>query len=313
MPALTLNLNKLWTFEAVARLGSFTAAARELHISQPAVTVQVRELEAYFGVTLIQRGRRGALLTPDGEVLYGYARQVVTAALAAQQAVAGARELAGGTLPLVATPTAASYVLPAVLRAFTARYPGVHLQLLVLNSRDALASLADLRVDLGVMPGEMSDARLVTVPFFEDRLVLAVHPGHRLAGHRSIAVRQLQGERMIFRERGSGTRALIEAELRRAGVRVRPVMELASNEATLEAVAAGQGVALVSAEMARRAVETGRLAAVDVRDVRLRRTFWFVFRRDRAHYPTIRAFIQTGQSVMRSTRGLARPATPPDS
>src|SRR5687767_6447060 len=298
MPAM--NLNRLVTFEAVARLRSFTAAARELALSQPAVSVQIRELERHFGLSLLdRRRRRGLVLTSDGEVLYGYARRMLDTAREAEQAIAGARELQSGSLSLVATPTAASYALPAVLGEFKSRYPGVHVRLLVLNSQEALAHLAGLHADLGVMTGAIRDRRLRTVPFFEDELVLALPPGHRLAGRRSVDVTHLAGERMIVRERGSATRALIESEFRRAGVRLQTTMELASNEATLQAVAVGNGCAIVSAAMARRAAEARRIAAVRVRGVALRRTFRFAFPAERAHYPTIQKFIETGRRAMR--------------
>ncbi len=301
---LHLNLNKLRAFEAVARLRSFTAAAEELGVSQPAVTVQVRELERFFGLPLIDREKRRRVeLTRDGEVLYSYARQIMTAALEAEQALAGARQLASGTLPLVATHTAASYFLPPVLGAFRTRYPGIHVRLLVLNTEQALSHLLGLHADLGVMPAQTRDPRLVAVPFFEDRLVLAVSARHPLAQRRAVDVQSLRHERMIMREKGSGTRALIESEFRRAGVEIEATMELASNEATLEAIAAGHGVAVVSAEMVRRDVEARRIVALEVRGVTLRRTFWFVSHRERAHYPTVRQFIETGQRVMsRGTR-----------
>jgi LysR family transcriptional regulator, low CO2-responsive transcriptional regulator len=300
-----LNLNQLRTFEAVARLASFTAAARELAISQPAVTVQVRELESHFGLPLVDRSRaaraagRAVLLTREGESLYRYATQIVTAARQAEQAIRGARGLESGRLPLVATATAASYFLPPVIREFKRRHPGVAVQLLVLNSQEALARLRALQADLGVMTGEIRDARLVTVPFFEDRLVLAVAPGHRLARRRSVPARDLAGEPLITRERGSATRALIEAEFRRAGVTLEAAMELASNEATLQIVAAGHHAAVVSAEMARREVEAGRIVALPVRGVNLSRTFWFAFPKERAHYPTIQEFIDAARRAPR--------------
>jgi DNA-binding transcriptional LysR family regulator len=295
-----MNLNRLVTFEAVARLRSFTAAARELALSQPAVSVQIRELERHFGLSLLdRRRRRGVVLTSDGHVLYGYARRMLETAREAEQAVAGARELQSGSLALVATPTAASYALPAVLAEFKSRYPAVHMRLFVMNSQEALAYLTGLQADLGVMTGTVRDRRVRTVPFFEDELVLALPPGHRLASRRSVDVSQLAGERMIVRERGSATRELVESEFRRAGVRVEITMELASNEATLQAVASGNGCAVVSAEMVHRETEARRIVAVRMRGVALRRTFWFAFPAERAHYPTINKFIEIGQRAMR--------------
>ncbi len=297
---LEINLNKLRTFEAVARLGSFTAAARELAISQPAVTVQVRELETQLGIPLLDRARgRKVMLTGEGETLLGYARQIVTAARQAQEALGGARALESGRLPLVATGTAAAYVLPPVIDEFRRRYPGVHVHLLVLNSAQALGRLRAREADLGVMTGEIADRRLVTLPFFEDRLVLVVAPGHRLARRRSVHARDLAGEALIVRERGSATRTLIESEFRRASVPVRAAMELGSSEATLELVAAGRHAAVISAAMARREVQAGRLVALAIRGVSLTRTFWFAYPRERAHYPTIREFIETGRRTVR--------------
>lgn len=161
----------------------------------------------------------------------------------------------------------------------------------MLNSREALARIVALRADLGVLTGTVRDPRLVTMPFFEDRLVVVVSARHPLARQRAVHVRRLGGERMILREKGSATRARVESEFRRVGVAIASTMELASNEATLQTVGRNHGIALVSSEMVRREVEAGRIAALEVRGVSLRRTFWFVCRRERSHYPTITQFI----------------------
>lgn len=294
-----LDLNKLTTFDAVARLGSFTAAAHELSISQPAVSIQIRGLEHHFGVPLLHRGRRGgARPTTDGEKLHAYVRRILSAAAEAEETLLGSRPLRSGRLLLVATGTAASYVLPPVLGEMKTRHPGLRVQLLVRNSQDALAVLLGGEADLGVLTGPVRDRRLQAQPFFEDDLLLAVAPGHRLARRRSVAVRELAGEPLILREPGSATRALVESELRQAGVRFETTMELASYEATLQAVVAGVGAAIVSSVVLRRDVEARRLVALRVRGVTLRRTFSFVSSVDGAEPLAVQRFKETARRLI---------------
>jgi DNA-binding transcriptional LysR family regulator len=293
-----LNLNRLRTFEAVARLESVTAAARELALSQPAVTVQLRELERGLGAALLDRGRgRRVALTHDGERLAAYARQIVSLAREAERAMG--RDAVGGRLPLVATPTAASYLLPRVIGEFQRRHPRVQIELRVVNSREAVARLRAREADVGILTGAVSDPRLIASPFVEDRLVLAVGARHRLARRRAVAARELAGLPLIMREQGSATRALIESELRRVGVRPEVAMEVASAEATLRLLAAGPHAAVLSAEIVRRDVEAGLLAALTIRGVRLRRTFWLAVPRERAEDPTVRALLEAARAVIR--------------
>lgn len=299
---MPLNLHQLRVFEAVARTGSFSKAARELSITQPAVTFQIRQLEAQRGVALFERIRRRPGLTQAGQTLYQYAQRIFALAEEAEQALEHARGLKAGRLRLIASLTAAAYYLPPVVAAFKRRYPGIQVQLVVDNSHRVAERILSLADDLGVLTGEPKDPHLVLEPFCEDPLVLIVHPQHPWARRRTVSLRELAAQPFILREPGSATRALIESRMAADGIGLRVTMELGSNEAIKRTVELGNGVTLISAAIVRREVEAGRLAMLRVRGPGLVRRFYFAYHRERRDSPLIRALLE----IVRERRG--RPA-----
>lgn len=300
---MPLNLHQLRVFEAVARTGSFSRAARELSITQPAVTFQIRQLEEQRGVALFERIRRRPGLTQAGQTLYQYAQRIFALAEEAEQALELARGFKAGRLRLIASLTAAAYYLPPVVAAFKRRYPDIQVQLLVDNSRRVAERILALVDDLGILTGEPQNPDLVLEPFCEDPLVLIVPPQHPWAKRRAVSLRDLGDQPFILREPGSATRALVEGRMAAHGLALQVAMELASNEAIKRAVEMGTGVTLISAAIVRREVEARRLAMLRVREPGLVRRFYFAYHRERRESPLIRAFLE----IARRPSGL-----PPD-
>lgn len=304
-----LNLNQLRVLEALGRTGSFTRAAGLLFVTQPAVTAQIRQLEQQCGTKLFERLRRSAQLTPAGETLFRYAQRIFALAAEAEQSLELARQLKTGRLRLVASLTAAAYYLPDLMTAFHERNPGIQLQLTAANSLTVAQRIRDFVDDLGVLSSSADDPNLVLTPLCEDPVVLIVPPRHRWARKRSLSIHTLEGQPLVLREPGSGTRALIESCLTKHRVTVRPLMELASNEAIKRTVERGNALALISAAVVQREAHAHRLAIVRIREPGLLRRYSLVYHRERRESPVLRAMLAVCETI-RPPRSRAPVGTP---
>lgn len=298
-----MNLTQLRAFEAVARTGSFSRAAEALAVTQPAVTMQIRELERDCGVQLFERIRRAPRLTEPGRVLQDYARRIFSLLDEARVRLEGARALTTGHLRIVAGPTGASYAAGFVA-AFHDRYPGIRVALSVDTSGRVAERVATLADDIGLLGEEQRDARLARVAFCDDPLVVITAPGHPWARRRSVSVRALAEVALITREAGSTTRVFVEARLGAAARRLRIGMELGSNDAIKRAVELGTGVAIVSREIVRSEVRAGTLRVLGIREPGFVHRIDLVYHKDRAEAALIAAVREL--APLRKVRDTAR-------
>jgi DNA-binding transcriptional LysR family regulator len=297
-----VNLGQLRTFDAVARSGSFSAAARALRVTPAAVSLQIRLLERACGVRLFERVGRRILIAPAGRVLRDYSQRMFALERDAERALDDVRGLATGTLRIVSSGTAATYCLAPLWTAFQRRYPGIHVQLSLENSQRVTERLLALEDDVGVLGIEAPPRELVLETLIEDPLVVVVPPRHPWARRGSVGLGALGGQALILREPGSASRRLLEQRLAEAGVRYRPVMEIASNELIKRAVELGMGIAILSAAVVDREVKYGILRAVSIADKRFIRPLYVAFHRERASMPAIQALV----ALAREFRGQAR-------
>lgn len=237
-----MRLTQLRSFHAVATAGSFTRAAESLHVSQPTVTTQVRQLEDLYKVELFHRTGRRVRATEIGERLLQLSRQIFGLEAESVQLLRDAGELRSGHLRVAAV--GPSHVTK-MLVAFNQRY-GIKISVSTGNSQDVLDRLLDYSADVGVLAQVFRDKRFVSVPYSEHPVVIFSSTTHRFARRRSIRTAELQGEKLILRELGSTTRKAIESALKAGHVEPDVVMEVASREIIREAVAQGVGVAAVS-------------------------------------------------------------------
>jgi DNA-binding transcriptional LysR family regulator len=238
-----MNLHHLSVFLAVAESGSLTAAADRLHVSQPALSRELRALEGRLGVTLFERHARGMRLTEAGEVLRRYAERLFELEQAAEAAM---REIAGarlGRLSIGASNTIGTYVLPRVLAAFRKERPRVQVALFVGNTEQVSQGVEDMRFMLGFIEGPLHFDGLHATRFQEDEIVPVAAPNHPLLRRRRLSVGDLSGEALLMRESGSGTREVIEATLRQHHIIQGQTMEFGNTEALKRAAVHGGGIA----------------------------------------------------------------------
>jgi DNA-binding transcriptional LysR family regulator len=269
---MALNLHLLRLFAAVAAEGSFSRAAEVLHVSQPAVSRGVREFEAQLGTRLLERGAGGVSLTAEGAALMRHAGALFAAERAAEEDVAAWRGLARGSLTVGASTTIATWFLPPLLAAFQAAHPAIELRLRIANTAAIAEALLARELEVALVEGPVDQPGIQGQPWREDRMVLiagAPHPLARAGGVLDPA--SLAPERIILRERGSGTRDVADAALAALGVSPAATLEVGSTEMIVQVVAAGLGVAIVSLAAARDQMALGRLVALRVRGLAVSR------------------------------------------
>jgi len=285
-----MPLVPLETFHLVARLQSFTEAARRLGISQPAVTQQIRRLERSLGQRLFDRAGRGITVTEPGQTLDGYAQRIFHLVDAARDAMDNLAGLRTGHLRVGASRTAGAYYIADLLDRFKALYPGVRVSLSVGNSEAILAKLLDFSLHMGLVAGPCDSPHLVSRPLIRDRLHAILPPGHRLANNRVVTARDLHQYPMIVREPGSATRRLIEQAFADRGLTVTVAMELESNEAIKSAVADRIGLGIMAHAAVAQDLSTKRLIARPLRPP-IYLDFSLAYHRDRSASPVVAAFL----------------------
>ncbi len=266
---------RLRVFRAVAAHLNFRIAAEELLLTQPAVTQQIKALEAEVGAALFNRTGGRVSLTPAGMALAPFAEGLRRLAGEARDAVAAAAGTTTGALAVGASQTIGQYLLPRLIAGFLETAPGTTVTIYGGNTQQVLDELRGRRIDLALIEGPALGADLRVTPFMEDHLVCVVPPGHPWADQ-EISVGELRSATLLNREQGSGSRRILEAALEAAGVKVRELnlgMVFDSTEGLLSAVEAGLGVAFCSRWAVRNQLALGSLRVVRVRGLKLGRMF----------------------------------------
>ena len=304
---------RLRAFAAVARQRSFSRAAEELFVSQPAVSKHVASLEAELGTQLVVRGRRGATLTPAGELLADYVLRAEALLANAARALAAGEDGASGTLSLAASGIPGTYLLPELLGRFAEEHPGVVVDFQLSTSGGALELVRAHRAELAVVGGFVVPPELESESLVDDEVVLVGPPA--LAGRR-LRARELEGLTWISREEGSATRAAVEAARWEIGLHAVRALELPSWEAVKRAVASGAGIAAISRVAIDLELRAGVLAVLDVPRWQVTRTISVVTARDVPLTPPAARFLDLVRSSfadgdeLAPNSNLPAPATP---
>lgn len=265
---------RLKLFRAVAKQLNFRRAAEELCLTQPAVSLQIKTLEQSLGVQLFDRSGARIALTPAGSVLSKYAgkiEQLETEALAALAQFADGQR---GELRIGASLTIAQYILPHLLGAFQQQHPQVRPYVTTCNTEQVLEALVARAVSVGFVEGPTLRRDVRTEVFLEDEIVLMVPPAHEWSERGSVDPEELKQERVLLRERGSGTRRVVEMALGKRGIKVKDLslgMELDSTEGIITAVEAGLGIGFASLWSVSKELQLGSLRRVPIRGVRITR------------------------------------------
>lgn len=288
---VNLTLVQLQTLVRLAEVGNFTRVAEELHLTQPAVTQQIRTLERQLGVRLVDVAGRRPFLTEGGRFLAERAREILANEAALEREMREFALAQAGELRVGATLTIGSYSLPSILARFRERHPGVTIQVEIANTETMVRLVSQGALSLALIEGPLTDERFDVEVFQEDHLVLAVPPDHPFAAAPAVSVSELAGQPFIWREAGSGTRAAVKELLQAHGVAVRSVVELPSSEGAARAVEAGLGVSILSRLIVQDAVARGAIKALSLDDADLTRTFRVITLRGRTLSPAARAFM----------------------
>lgn len=295
---------RLQVFHTVARLLSFTKAAESLHMTQPAVTFQVRQLEEYFNTRLFDRTHNRISLTEAGARVYEFSDKIFELYGEMENAV---REMTGeisGSLTIGASTTIAEYMLPALLGDFRTKYPDVSIHLKVSNTDGIVSMVENNTIDLGVVEAPVSNKNLVVDECRRDNLVAIVPPNHPKAGQKKITLDDLLEYPFICREEGSGTREVIAEYMANASDChncMSVAMELGSPEAVKGAVEAGMGVSVVSNATIQKELRLGTLVAIDLNPP-LERPFSFVHQKQKFRVRVMEELLEFARAYCKAHR-----------
>jgi len=302
-----VTIRQLQIFAIAAAHLSFARTSEKLHLTQAAVSLQMKQLEELAGIALFERRGRKLRLTEAGEHLVRYAQQILDALKDADAAISALKGLRGGRIAVGVVSTA-KYFAPALLARFQQRFPDVSVTLSVNNREVIVRELERNEIDVAIMGTPPQRIETKAVPFADHPLVIIAGPAHALARSRRIPLATLATEDFLVREQGSGTRSSMERFFAERGFapRIRNVMS--SNETIKQAVMAGMGLALISRHTIGLETQTGRLVELDVVGLPLMRRWYVVHRAGRFVSPAATAFIDF---VVEAAPGLLAELHPP--
>ncbi|MBD3918134.1 LysR family transcriptional regulator [Paenibacillus sp. PR3] len=276
---MALNFHQLHIFFTVAEKGSFSAAAQALHMTQPAVTMQVQSLEDYFGTKLLQRSTKRIDLTEAGRALLPYAQRSLELIRETDQAMSNFTTKLKGRLQLGASLTIGEYILPRLLGPFGLEFPHISISMKVMNTAQIIEDIMNNQLNFGLIEAPVSHADMQMDKVLSDELVLIVAPNHPLASMEKVTLADAVKHPFVVREQGSGTRLVMEDQLRNQDIdpnSLEIVMELGSTGAVKSAVEAGVGISIVSKSSIKHEVALGLIRVVPLADVNFRRHFYSI-------------------------------------
>ncbi len=277
---MALDDHKLRVFCTVAETKSFSKASEIIHLTQPAVSLQIQALEEMYETKLFDRTSSAVTLTPAGEILYRYAKHILSLYALAEKEIGELTGLVKGSVSVGASTTIANYLLPRVIADFKKTRPKVKINMQVGNTKRVVELLKGGNIDIGLVEGEVARQKLTMEKLIEDELVLIVPPQHQFAKKKEVSVFEVTSEPFIMREEGSGTRQMIEKYLEKHGItpqNMRISMILGSTEAIKQAVENGLGISIISRWAALKEVKFETLKTVSFKEERFLRNFTLIY------------------------------------
>ena len=278
-----ITLHQMEGLVRLVETGSFTHAAERMALSQPTLTKHIRNLEDAGGARVVDRKSRGVSLTPEGRILYDYARRIARLREDAQEKIANLKAYESGHIFLSASTIPATYIIPRFLGLLKKSDPEIRVHIQTGDSEETIQTILGDQAEMGIVGKRSPDRRLKVESLWQDRLVLAVPAGHPWAKRTSVDIEEVSAAPFVLRERGSGTRNALEECLAKRGDRplasFNVACEMGSSEAVKEAVLAGLGVSILSIHAMERELAQGLLAAVPVEDCAIERRFYLIYRK----------------------------------
>jgi len=285
-----LTLQQLKLFEAVSRLGSYTRAAEELFLTQPAVSIQIKRLETQTGLALFEKVGKKTFPTAAGKAMYAASLDILNRIEDLKNSIEDLKGIVKGPLQLSVV-TTAKYFLPNLLGAFLQQYPDVEPKLKFTNRARVIERLMNNDDDFVVMGQTPKEDNLEAHPFLTNGIGIVAPTNHPLANKKNITIEELASQRFLIREIGSGTRYVFDKLLKEHGVKIEPYMELGSSEAIKQAVMAGLGIAVLSLHSVQLERDVNKLTVLDVEGFPLKRRWYAVHLKGRNLSLVARTFL----------------------
>lgn len=282
----------LRVFVTTAEQRNFSRAAELLNLSQPGVSLHIRNLENEFGTKLMIRSPKLVKLTEAGDILYRRAKEILALYEAAKQDIDRLHDTVTGSLHIGASFTIGEYVLPRLLAAFAEQYPQVEMDLIIGNTETIVQSIRESKLDLGLVEGDVTATDLIVTPYMRDEMILVTASEHPLSSLRFVETDALHNQVWVLREGGSGTRAFSDHFIQQAGLNVKRSYVFNSSQGVKEAVSAGLGIAILSRLVVQRELEAGVVTEIPIEGVRLDRTFSLIRTKDQVLTMSGRVFIE---------------------
>jgi len=271
-----MNFNQLKAFYFAVKYGSLSGAAEALYITQPAVTKQVQQLQATYGVKLLNRIGKKMVLTDAGESLYDFADKIFQIESQAEESLRDFQQRKSGRIRIHASESFGAYYLPAIITPFQISYPGVQISVNIFPNQEVIENTVKLENDLGFTSNPVEHKKLVVREVLEDRLVVIIPPSHPFARKKILKPHHLEGQSIVMHEKGSATREIVDEFLSRNRVNTSISLELSNNEAIKRAVEQGLGLSLISENVVSEEVKTRKLKIAPLADPSLKRKFYLI-------------------------------------
>jgi DNA-binding transcriptional LysR family regulator len=276
-----MDVRDLQIFLGVAKHLNYTRAAEEVNLSQPSVSVRMRELERDLGSKLFEQLGKKVALTEAGQLLVPYATRLIAVMGDARQAIEDLQGMERGLLRIGASTTPGMYIIPRTLANFKRQYPKIEVHLAVKDTRQIEDGVIRIEFDFGFVGGHLAGDEVDVLPWMTDHLVLVVPSNHNLARKKSIKLADLRKEQFILREPGSATRAAVGHHLKKAEIEVETVMEMENPESVKKAVQSGLGIAFISKFAVETELKAGSLVAINVNGLNINRELKIAYRKDK--------------------------------
>ena len=286
--------HKLKVFCTVAETKSFSKTSEIIHLTQPAVSLQIQALEEKYETKLFDRSSSTVTLTPAGETLYKYAKEILSLYASAEKAIGKQTGLVKGSLTIGAGSNIGNYLLPSVITDFKRAHPKIKIYLIVGNTKKVIELLNSGNIDIGLVEGDVARQRIAVKKLLSDELLLIVSPNHAWAKKKEIPLSDVVKEPFIFREAGSGTRQMIEKFLARHGFTIHDMKIstiLGSTEAIKDAVENGLGVSIISRWAARKEDKYGTLHLLSIKEEKIVRDFSLIVNKNSISSNSLEEFL----------------------
>ncbi len=290
-----MNIDFLKAFAAIAKTGSLTQAAEELFITQPALSQQIKQLENYFSIQLLERSNRGTSLTDAGRLLYDYSVRITDLFSELESKMDSLRASVEGSLTIGATSVVGGYAVPCSIFIFKEKYPETNLKLKVGNQTQVISDLKDEIVDVAVIEGDRVSGPFAIEEIATDDMTVIVPNKEPWNGKKYLLPEDFVKQPLIMREHGSGTRQVVENCLSSAGIDISSlniVMELSSVDSIKAAVEAGHGISIMSKLALKKELHNKTLKALDIKGIPLKQKIYLAYKTEKAQSTVARAFIK---------------------